>query len=173
MAVTTRSGIVLFARFERVVSSMNAIILLGAGFSHNWGGWLAKEVFNHLISVPEIRRHERLIKLLWAHESHGGFEDAIAEVQRDYRLNPARYGAELKSFQDAVFQMFADMNEGYAANPGWEFQQQQAFTVRTFLIQFRAIFSLNQEPASRAEVSERQHHAGIVRQMGSVGKSPA
>jgi SIR2-like domain len=124
---------------------MSAMILLGAGFSHNWGGWLAQEVFNHLIGVREIRQHERLTQLLWQHQSGGGFEDAIAEVQRDYRLDPARHGAELKTFQDAVEQMFADMNEGYAANPGWEFQQQQAFMVRTFLVQFEAIFSLNQD----------------------------
>jgi hypothetical protein len=124
---------------------MNSIILLGAGFSRNWGGLLAQEVFNHLISVPEIRSDQRLIELLWQHQSAGGFEDAVAEVQRDYRLDPARHGAALKALQDAVAQMFADMNEGYAATAGWEFQQQQAYMVRTFLIQFEAIFSLNQD----------------------------
>jgi hypothetical protein len=130
---------------------MPALILLGAGFSHNWGGWLAKEVFNYLIGLLAIRRHERLIKLLWQHHSGGGFEDAIAEVQRDYRLDPARHSAELKAFQDALGQMFGDMNDGYAANPGWEFQQQLEFMVRTFLVQFEAIFSLNQDllPSNR------------------------
>ena len=72
---------------------MNALILLGAGFSHNWGGRLAREVFDHLIGVPDIRRFERLIRLLWQHNSGGGFEDAIAEVQRDYRLDPDRHAA--------------------------------------------------------------------------------
>jgi hypothetical protein len=124
---------------------MAAVILLGAGFSHNWGGWLAKEVFNYLIGRPEIRKSERLTKLLWQHHSVGGFEDAVAEVQRDYRLDPARHGAELKAFQDALGEMFADMNDGYAANPGWEFQQQLEFMVRTFLVQLEAIFSLNQD----------------------------
>lgn len=124
---------------------MPAVILLGAGFSHNWGGWLAKDVFNYLIGLPEIRRHERLIRLLWEHQSGGGFEDAVADVQRDYRLDPTRHGAELIALQDAVGQMFADMNDGYAANPGWEFQQHQEFMVRTFLVQFEAIFSLNQD----------------------------
>jgi hypothetical protein len=124
---------------------MNATILLGAGFSRNWGGLLAQEVFNHLVGVPEIRRHQHLIELLWEHQHAGGFEDAVAEVQRDYRLDPARHGAALKAVQDAVSQMFVDMNEGYAATPGWEFQQQQSLMVRTFLIQFDAIFSLNQD----------------------------
>lgn len=125
--------------------SPNAVILLGAGFSHNWGGWLAKEVFDHLIGVPEIRKFERLVRLLWQHNATGGFEDAIAELQRDYRSEPGRYGAELNALQDAVLRMFADMNEGYAGRPDWEFQQDLAFMVRTFLIQFRAVFSLNQD----------------------------
>lgn len=124
---------------------MNTILLLGAGFSHNWGGWLARQVFEHLIGSPEIRKHERLVKLLWQHNSDGGFEDAIAEVQRDFRADTARYGAELQACQAAVSQMFADMNDGYAAEPGWEFQQHQAFMVRTFLVRFGAIFSLNQD----------------------------
>jgi len=124
---------------------MPAVILLGAGFSRNWGGLLANEVFNYLIGLSKIRKHERLIKLLWQYRSDGGFEDAISEVQRDYRLDPARHSAELKAFQEAIGQMFADMNDGYAANPGWEFQQQQEFMVRTFFVKFDAIFSLNQD----------------------------
>jgi hypothetical protein len=124
---------------------MSTAILLGAGFSRNWGGLLAQEVFNHLIGHPEIRKRDRLIQLLWQHRSDGGFEDAIAEVQRDYRLDPARYRAELSSLQDAVAQIFGDMNDGYAATPGWEFQQDQAIMVRTFLIQFDALFTVNQD----------------------------
>jgi SIR2-like domain len=124
---------------------MNAVLLLGAGFSHNWGGWLAKQVFDYLIGVPDVRQFERLITLLWQHNPAGGFEDAIAEVQLDYRSDPARYGAELKALQNAVLQIFADMNEGYAARPDWEFQQDRAFMVRTFLVRFGVIFSLNQD----------------------------
>lgn len=124
---------------------MPAVMLLGAGFSRNWGGWLAQEVFNYLIGLPEIQKHDRVIRLLWQYNSNGGFEDVIAEVQRDYRLDPARYSAELTALQDAVAQMFADMNDGYAATPGWEFQQDQEFMVRTFLIRFDVLFTLNQD----------------------------
>jgi len=124
---------------------MKTAILLGAGFSRNWGGWLAKDVFNRLIGMPAIQRHERLIKLLWQHNSGGGYEDALAEVQRDYRLDPHRHGAELTALQEAVRQVFGDMNEGFAARLDWEFQQQREFLVRTFLVGFEAIFSLNQD----------------------------
>jgi hypothetical protein len=124
---------------------MTTAILLGAGFSRNWGGWLAQEVFNYLVGLPEIRKHERLVALLWQHQSSGGFEDVIAAVQRDYKSNPGAHHTELITLQDAVGQMFADMNEGYAATPGWEFQRQLEFMVRTFLIRFEAIFTLNQD----------------------------
>jgi hypothetical protein len=34
---------------------MKHIALLGAGFSRNWGGWLADEAFGHLIGSPEAQ----------------------------------------------------------------------------------------------------------------------
>jgi hypothetical protein len=29
-------------------------LLTGAGFSRNWGGWLANEAFEYLLGAPEI-----------------------------------------------------------------------------------------------------------------------
>jgi len=42
---------------------MTFILLTGAGFSRNWGGWLADEAFEYLIGCPEIDVHLR--HLLW------------------------------------------------------------------------------------------------------------
>ncbi len=122
---------------------MNPIILLGAGFSRNWGGWLASEAFEYLLGCPEIARNERLKKLLWKHQHSGGFEDALSEVQRD--RNRSTYASDLQAFQAAVTRMFDAMNRGYAARTGMEFQQHQAVMVRTFLARFNAIFTLNQD----------------------------
>lgn len=122
---------------------MNPIILLAAGFSRNWGGFLATEAFEYLLGCPEIARNERLRRLLWKHQHAGGFEDALAEVQRDRKR--ATYSADLQDFQTAVTRMFDEMNRGYAALPGIEFQQDHTRMVRTFLTRFNAIFSLNQD----------------------------
>jgi hypothetical protein len=149
------------------VSSLNAAILLGAGFSHNWGWWAAKEVFNYLSGLPEIRKHERLVELLWQRKSGDGFEDAIAEVQRDYRVDAGRYRAELTVLQNAVGKLFADMNDGYSANPGLEFQRQQEFMVSTFLIQLETVFS-QPRLTPRRGMLERQRNAGIGWQMGRL-----
>ena len=58
---------------------MAHVLLTGAGFSRNWGGWLATEAFEYLIGCPEV--DEPLRRLLWKHKSRGGgFEDALAEL---------------------------------------------------------------------------------------------
>jgi hypothetical protein len=33
---------------------MGQILLLGAGFSRNWGGWLASEAFEYLLGCPQV-----------------------------------------------------------------------------------------------------------------------
>ena len=59
--------------------TMNNVLLLGAGFSRNWGGWLAPEVFEYLLGCPEV--DEELRSLLWKHKDQGGFEAALGELQ--------------------------------------------------------------------------------------------
>jgi hypothetical protein len=49
---------------------MGHVLLTGAGFSRNWGGWLANEAFEYLIGSPEIDDHIR--HLLWTHKGRGG-----------------------------------------------------------------------------------------------------
>ena len=55
---------------------MTFILLTGAGFSRNWGGWLSA-------GSPEI--DDNLRSLLWpSKEPGGGFEDALAELQEEH-----------------------------------------------------------------------------------------
>lgn len=60
---------------------MNSHILLtGAGFSHNWGGYLAKEAFDYLLSVTE--HDEDLRRVLWADQAKGfGFEVTLSRLK--------------------------------------------------------------------------------------------
>ncbi len=44
---------------------MSRYLLLGAGFSRNWGGWLAAEAFEYLLGCPEVTRNPELQALLW------------------------------------------------------------------------------------------------------------
>ena len=58
---------------------MNYALLLGAGFSRNWGGWLADEAFEYLLGCRQINMPLR--ELLISHKRKGGFEAALAELQ--------------------------------------------------------------------------------------------
>src|ERR1700738_524584 len=55
---------------------MTHIVLTGAGFSRNWGGMLASDVFTYLLGCNEL--DEELRRLLWRDRS---FEDVLAALQ--------------------------------------------------------------------------------------------
>jgi len=119
---------------------MKHLLLLGAGFSHNWGGWLASEAFEYLLGCQQIDTNLR--DLLWQHRKRGGFEAALEELQES---EPA--GERLSRLQDAIRTMFEDMDQGFQ-NQSFEFQRPpvfREFTVQTFLDRFDAIFTLNQD----------------------------
>ncbi len=61
---------------------MNAILLLGAGFSRNWGGWLANEAFEYLLGCREIDTETR--ERLLSHKNTDGFEGMLAELQEEH-----------------------------------------------------------------------------------------
>ena len=122
------------------------LLLLGAGFSRNWGGWLASEVFEYLLAAPEIADNPELRGLLWSTKLKGrGFEDALADLQAQYaRLQNAASQKLLDKLQTAVAKMFQDMNEGLERCT-FEFSNNTENLLRTFLARFDAIFTLNQD----------------------------
>src|ERR1700732_3084386 len=124
---------------------MKKYLLLGAGFSRNWHGLLASEVFDHLIGAPEVSADPYLRGVLFKHQEDG-FEQALCQVQMDYRRDPVQLRKSLDGIQTAIANIFARMNRSYAKNlMGIEFQQDRHLMLRTFLVQFDAIFTLNQD----------------------------
>lgn len=89
---------------------MSCMLLLGAGFSRNWGGWLAAEAFEYLLGCPEVNSNAFLSDLLWRSQQAGGFENALAELQDVVHREPGR-ADDLQSLRDAVLGMFNVMNE--------------------------------------------------------------
>lgn len=115
---------------------MNFLLLIGAGFSRNWGGWLASEAFEYLLGAKGIDDFGR--QLLWGHKS-AGFEKALSVLQ-------ASNSPSLKGMEAAIRQMFEDMNRGFFANrQTFEFSNDRSNSVSQFLARFDAIFSLNQD----------------------------
>lgn len=125
---------------------MANVLLLGAGFSANWHGPLATDLFNWLLGRPEIRNDDYLKKVLWDHKSAGGFENALSQVQADYtQLQSAENKRRLDAFQSAINGCFGEMDAGFAQLATWDFNNEIARLLVDFLIQFDAIFTLNQD----------------------------
>jgi hypothetical protein len=119
-------------------------MLMGAGFSRNWGGWLADEVFDYLLGSPEIRRSPDLRRLLWRFRERGGFESVLGEAQRNYNRDPVS-SQDLLGLQAAIASMFGQMNSGYLDAATWEWGTDVQRSVTGFLARFDALFTLNQD----------------------------
>ena len=122
---------------------MTPYLLLGAGFSRNWGGWLGAEVFEYLLGHPEIVDNQELRRALWTAQPRGGFEIALSDLQSAVMANGSA-AANLKRLETAVVAMFDDMNKGLEAAK-WEFSNFVDNSVSRCLTQFEAIFTLNQD----------------------------
>jgi len=120
--------------------SMNHVLLIGAGFSRNWGGCLAREFRGRLLRLlPE----EDLNKLL---RDTPNFEDALSRVQADYKQNKSDANKQrLYKVQSAILKVFEGMTKGFVERGHIEFLNHKQFSVIEFLSRFHAIFSLNQD----------------------------
>ena len=107
---------------------MPHILLLGAGFSRNWGGWLADEAFEYLLGPEYI--DDGIRSLLWDHEREGGgFEDALAQLQESATQ---RSNETMKRNKALVKTKF-------------EFHDAPEYSIGRYLRKFDAIFTLNQD----------------------------
>lgn len=125
---------------------MKHVLLLGAGFSRNWGGWLASEVNGHLPTSPGIRANTHVLEVLKRTADYCGFEAALSELQEVYAKTPTDENRHhLNCLQEATLAMFGDMEAGFASRHGSDFCNDLQFNIAKFLSPFDAIFSLNQD----------------------------
>lgn len=120
-------------------------LLTGAGFSYNWGGYLASEAFEFLLSVTE--GDDDLRNLLWrGHQAHLGFEDMLAKLQRQFATDwTAQREQDLRNLTSAIQKMFASMTIAFARTPFEPPLADPKLGVINFLARFDAIFTLNQD----------------------------
>jgi hypothetical protein len=118
---------------------MTFLLLTGAGFSYNWGGPLASEVFNAVLADKDIDEHTR--GLLFA--SRGAFETVLADLQVSKDPNDQkRHNALITS----VAGIFNGMNNTFM-HTQFEFENPPSVqhSMASFLSRFHAIFTLNQD----------------------------
>ena len=77
------------------------LLLTGAGFSRNWGGWLASEAFEYLLGAPEI--DDELRRVLLTDKLKGrGFEDTLADLQATFKsFRDPKVGAQVDALTAA------------------------------------------------------------------------
>jgi SIR2-like domain len=116
-------------------------LLTGAGFSRNWGGWLASEAFEYLLGVPEI--DDRLRDILWdAKLRDEGFEGALSIVQNKYTYDKSPENKKrLDTLTRAVIGMFTAMQTAFNKLD----YRDSGLRLQQFLSRFDAIFTLNQD----------------------------
>jgi len=98
---------------------MTPDLLIGAGFSRNWGGWLASEAFEYLLGHPAVMRSAPLRDLLWKNQPKGGFEAALDELRQIAERDRSQQQF-LVALESAIIRMFGAMNSGYNSH-GFEF----------------------------------------------------
>jgi hypothetical protein len=87
--------------------TMNCVLLTGAGFSKNWGGRLAREVTNDLMS--RLQGNQHLLQLL----NRANFEDVLAQVQGEIGSSNRESENRLNLLQDAITSVFDRMNHQF------------------------------------------------------------
>jgi hypothetical protein len=121
---------------------MTYILLTGAGFSRNWGGFLATEAFEFLLGCPEL--NPRIRNLLWANS--GNFEDTYQQL-RDAASDPSDIVAagDFRRFNQMLIRMFDTMKLGFRSTRIERAQDGGVLATDAFLNHFDAIFTLNQD----------------------------
>jgi hypothetical protein len=135
---------------NRRVSNLSYILLTGAGFSRNWGGWLANEAFEYLLGCSTIT--PVISGELWkAKSTASGFEGTLDSLRGLYdNYKDERHATELKTFEKMLEGMFSTMNSSYSSisfEPGRDIPKigPEPNSVRDFLCRFDKIFTLNQD----------------------------
>jgi hypothetical protein len=119
---------------------MNTILLTGAGFSHNWGGRLARE-FNTTVAL-RLQNDPYLADLL---HRNPNFEEALTELQNEAATSARPGVAErFQRLETAIVDAFAEMNRNLGI-ASFNFCADLRYALPEFLILFDAIFTLNQD----------------------------
>lgn len=126
---------------------MPHVLFTGAGFSRNWGGWLADEAFEYLIGCPDI--NSDIHTALWLSKNQKlGFEHTLESLRHTAEKYKAdqRFQDNLKIFMTMLEGMFHSMNSAFKQtrfNP--LSSSEPADYIRQYLSGFDAIFTLNQD----------------------------
>src|ERR1700674_1527940 len=106
---------------------MTHYLLTGAGFSRNWGGWLADEAFEYILADPSLTPPMR--GRLWSDKHSGGnFENTIQYFRDEAKHHDdAFHKKQYETFLGIIASMFNAMKNAFTAMGfKFEFQSENA-----------------------------------------------
>jgi hypothetical protein len=119
---------------------MTHILLTGAGFTRNWGGWLAKELEGDLLA--RLANDRELRKLV---QESANYEEAL-EIARSSGFSGRSLGPEaIKRLEQAIAESFWAMNTALGHKGNMRLSDYVRPDIHKFLSGFDAIFTLNQD----------------------------
>jgi hypothetical protein len=143
---------------------MKLVLLLGAGFSCNWGGWNASEVNDYLPTRHTLRADWHVTQVLRRTANEGGFEAALTEIQDAYEKSPTPINkAHVETLQSAIADMFSEMEAGFANITDWNFHHAAEYKIAHFLGGFDAIFTLNQDLLFERHYRDIGNYSPLIR----------
>jgi hypothetical protein len=119
---------------------MTYVLLTGAGFTRNWGGWLAKELEGDLLA--RLAPHEQLRRLVQNSEN---YEEALGKARTPGYSGIGVSPAQLKIFEDAIKESFWAMNMALGQRGSISLSGVHEASIPEYLSKFDAIFTLNQD----------------------------
>ena len=104
---------------------MTPLLLTGAGFTRNWGGWLAKEIEGDLLErlADDLDLHQRV-------QYSDGFESVLERCQNEAAGGDAQAQRRYAELQRAVAASFRAMNLALANRPQFSFSNDRKYSVK-------------------------------------------
>src|SRR5262245_10117161 len=123
------------------------VLLLGAGFSRSWGGWLASELVGELSG--QLADRPWLCEMLRVYRS---FERAYAErfeAAQKERNNPLAKD-DVGHLQRAILHTFFVLNAGFPVKPRLNLSTVPELYIISLLARFEPVFTPNQDRVTEA-----------------------
>jgi hypothetical protein len=120
--------------------AMAYILLTGAGFTRNWGGWLAKELEGDLLA--RLALQDPLRRLI---QSSDNYEEALAKARSGGDSGARISPSQLRTLEDAIKESFWAMNIALGQRASMYLAGESERSILSFLPKFDAIFTLNQD----------------------------
>jgi SIR2-like domain len=119
---------------------VSPLLLTGAGFTRNWGGWLAKEIEGDLLG--RLREHPELRQRV---QESDGFESVLEALQNEAAGGDSQVRRRYADLQKVVAASFRAMNLALAKRIEFNFSNDRKYSVNAFLARFDAVYTLNQD----------------------------